>query len=986
MEKRTAKDLVSADVQDAEKIVAERYPQLLEWAKLLTRGDQGKAEDIVQELYLHVALAKPDFSLVEKLDSYLYISLKHLYVSLLARASREALHLVSLEDFDSVEVAIEKSHAGDHLQRQNELRRVCIYSAWRKEQSKSFGFFILHYFHGYYRHEVSAIARVPMAAIYNKLKEARDEIKSYLQNSGKLHIASQDRPPEPVLSWNLVSAPELFRELRGYILAARLSECLSEAALLAYYQDGGKGAISRELLAHIVSCERCLDILDGQSGRPGLKDREPLDAIGYFGENRKMDSQKAEDGRVKTMQELLERRKRRLFEHRPRILSIAVNGRVVAFHEVFSERNTLAARTDKSEEASFVEVFSEQGVRLAFLPILELPPEGPHLQSQLIQLSDDRWLRLSLSFDGQGLYSEVIYVDPVLGSLAHYEEDVDVARENAERPVFSAEEAVPSSPLWSFLERLRALLRPHTPVAAVAWSFLLLLVIGSGYFFYQYSIQPITVGEALSRSEQVAVEDMQGQTQHQVLHYEELSDSGEVLQQGTIDLRRDGGGSRYLRRLYNTEHRLIAAEWKLRDGAEKSYSNAKSQSDRALLEDDLWKVDVSPRAFAATRERSIQMRTTPEGYELIASGALPGNPNVVQGTLVLNHQWRFVRQILRVRRGTGIYEVRYERVSEERKPMQSVPDTDFEPEIGASGAMLNRRPDKPQSAFAQAVPGEGLSAQDLAALEVEVLYQLSQIGADSSDPIDIVRTPSGNLRIVGAVAQDSRKWELLARLNSLPDSRFLQVKIASPADGATALKQLRRGNRQLLEVYDVGQRAPLADALIRRALGTQHLSGNALDQAITVFSHRALDHARLSLQESNALYRLGHVFSESELRSLPPTSQQLWSKMVEKHSFALAKELEGLEEQLEEIATKRKAPPAFQAQQGNIDTPAEFSEATKSLLQTMQSIHRQVGGLFASSTSPAGPDDAASLVERLRATLPQAEAQAVVRFSQKMRQ
>lgn len=986
MEKRTAKDSIPAGVQDAEKIVAEKYPQLLEWANLLTRGDQGKAQDIVQELYLHIALAKPDFSLVEKLDSYLYISLKHLYVSLLARASREALHLVSLEDFDSVEVAIEKSHAGDHLQRQNELRRVCIYSAWRKEQSKSFCFFILHYFHGYYRHEVSAIAQVPMAAIYNKLKEARDEIKLYLENSGKLHIATQDRPPEPVLSWSPVSAPELFRELRGYILAARLSACLSETALLAYYQDGSKGAVPRELLAHIVSCERCLALLDGQSGRPSLKDREPLDAIGYFGENRKMDSQKAEDSRVKAMQELLERRKRRLFEHRPRILSIAVNGRVVAFHEVFSKRNTLAARTDKSEEANFVEVFSEQGLRLAFLPIVELPPEGPHLQSQLIQLSDDRWLRLSLSFDGQGLYSEVIYVDPVLGSLAYYEEDLEISPENAERPVFSAEEAAPSSPLWSFLDRLRALLRPHTPVAAVAWSFLLLVVVATGYFFYQYSVQPITVGEVLSRSDQAAMEDMQGQTQHQVLHYEERSSSGEVLQQGTIDLRRDGGGSRYLRRLYDTEHRLIAAEWKLRDGAEKSYSNARSQSDRALLEDDLWKMDVSPRAFAATRDRAIQVRTTPEGYELIASGALPGNPNVVQATLVLNRQWRFVRQILRVRRGTGIYEVRYERVSEERKPMQSVPDTDFEPEIGAAGAMLNRRSDKLQIPSAQAVPGERLSPQDIAALQVEVLDQLSQIGADSSDPIDIVRTTAGNLRIVGAVAQDSRKWELLSRLNSLPDSRFLEMKIVSPADGAAALKQLRRGNRQLLEVYDVGQRAPLADALIRRALGTQHLSGNALDQAISGFSHRALGHARIALQESNALYRLGHAFSESELRSLPPNLQQQWSKMVEKHSSTLEAELEGLSEQLDEIAAKRKAAPASQAQQRSIDTPAGFSEATKSLLQTMQSIHRQVGVLFASSTSPAGPDDAAALVEKLRATVPQTEAQAVVRFSQKMRQ
>lgn len=990
MEKSKAKDSILGSRPDAEKVVAENYGQLLEWAKLLTRGDIPKAQDIVQDLYLHFALAKPDLSNIKKLDGYLYISLKHLYLSMLARASREAMRVVSLEDFDSVEFAVEMHREGDLLQRQNELRRLCFYSVWRKEQSKSFCYFILHFFHGYYRHEIADLARVPMAAIYNKLKAARAEVKSYLQSSGKIHVAGTDSAPEPVLVWSPVSAPELFSELRGYILSACLSECLPESELLSYYKEDATAAIPRELLAHIVSCEHCLAILDNRSGRPSLKEREALDAIGYFGENRNMESRREKDHVTETTLRILRHRSRQFFEHRPRILSIAVNGSVVAFQEIFSQRSVLTARTEEIRETSFVEVFTEQGVRLAFLSILDFPPDGPHEQSQTVPLSDGRWLRLSLSFDGQGLSSEVTYFDPVLGFLAEPEEDEEEGyqAQAISAPLLSSKEELPlGDRLVEIARRFGRLFAPFAPVQAVAWSLLLFVGLSTaGYLVYRQIEQPMSAVQALNRSVQVTASELRGQTEHQVLHFEERSSEGKLLQQGSIDLWKDGDGVRSLRRLYNTDHHLVAAEWQLRSGEKKSYLKAESKQDQNLVEDNLWRNDVSPGSFIPAQHQSMQLRKTPQGYEISISGAVTGNPQVISATLVLNRQWHFVRQVMLIRRNDKTYEARYELVSDERKPMHSIPDSFFVPETKELGSALDNNKSKSSliSSNGQATL-KGLPRPDLAQLELSSLYEMFRLGSDSSDPIEIVRTPEGRLQVVGAVTQNLRKQELVARFSALPNHEFLDVRISSPSDGAAALSRSRRSPQQQLEVYDVGQKTPLADRVLRRILAKK-LSGDALNSVVIGFSREALDHAQFALQEANALHRLGQAWSPEELRSMPLQSQQLWVEMIVKHASALESQMDDLSEQLDQLSHKQIIAPVKQAQVKQINNLEDFSLLTDSLLQQTQSIHRKVGKLFASNANTDDLDDPEALIAQVRASVPRQQIEALLGFAHRMKQ
>jgi DNA-directed RNA polymerase specialized sigma24 family protein len=105
MQRRNLKWREPAEAVQTEQLLTGHYSRFLQWATGLT-GDTGKAEEIVQELCLYITLTRPDLSHVVNLDGYLYTSLRHLYLSSLSRASREAMQLVSIEEFDSFAFAV----------------------------------------------------------------------------------------------------------------------------------------------------------------------------------------------------------------------------------------------------------------------------------------------------------------------------------------------------------------------------------------------------------------------------------------------------------------------------------------------------------------------------------------------------------------------------------------------------------------------------------------------------------------------------------------------------------------------------------------------------------------------------------------------------------------------------------------------------------------------------------------------------------------
>lgn len=961
-----------------EQLLASRYSQLSQWASVLTRGDESKAQDIVQEFCLYFTLTKPDLSDVANLDGYLYTCLRHIYLSGLARSSREAQRFISVAEFDSFEFAIASNQSSDPLQRQNDLRRICSYAVWRKETSKTASYFILHFFHGYSRQEIAELACLPISAIYNKLKIARAEVKSHLEDSGKLRIVNNDLPPEPPLSWTLLPAGELFRELRETILKARLSQCLPEEELLEHYRPPAASPISCALLAHIVSCEPCLAIVDRHLRRPTLQDREPLDSLG---------SSLGDGNNITTMPNGMDRKdaflriRRRwssVHEHRPRTLSIAVNGRIVALHDIQGEHSTLSARIEHPENAQFIEVFSEQDVRLALLPIGELPPGGPQVRSQRVALSDARWLELNLTFDGLGLNSQVAYFDPALGieALEDAEDSVAIWEKRSDDASSESQHNV------SWVAAVSRFLRSIVPSSAVAWAFVLTVIIATtGYLAYRRASVPMDAREILNRSVRIETADLRGQTEHQVLNVEEVSADGRILQQGAVDLWKDGDGSRYVRRLYDSRHRLIAAEWRGKNGeqhSQRKLSGKNSGIHSHLPMNGFWDQDLSAQAFSRLDGKTPKVHAVEGGYELTTLGPVTNHPQLISATLVLDQHLRPIRETMRIRAGSVIHELRFVQAEYERKPSKSVPDSIFDPQHE-----LHSTQDGQASMQQETLPEASVTDLQLAQLQIAVLYQLNALDADTGEPIEVVRTPDGHVRVSGTVTDSPLKQKIVSHLETLEHHQLLDLGLLTPADAHVHISGEQRSSPGDASVYDVGQVKPMVDARLRKFLQPKKFSSEQLDSAVRQYSHDALQHAQHALQHAYALKRLGSALSTLELKSVSFSSQQKWTEMVSTHATDLASELRALHGQLAEIDPSDKQEPDPGGQSIPIENPQQFDQAATQLLHQAQDLNSDVGRLFTSNPSATEQPDAL-LVTTINA-IPLRQAEEMTHFAAELK-
>jgi hypothetical protein len=99
-----------------------------------------------------------------------------------------------------------------------------------------------------------------------------------------------------------------------------------------------------------------------------------------------------------------------VYEHRPEQLTILVNGLFMASQKVSAGHGEQIVRIEIAEEIGFIEVLSEQGVRLLMLGV-EAPPRGEAFQSKLVRLSDERTVQATLSHREQQPTLRVIYIE-----------------------------------------------------------------------------------------------------------------------------------------------------------------------------------------------------------------------------------------------------------------------------------------------------------------------------------------------------------------------------------------------------------------------------------------------------------------------------------------------------------------------------------------------------------------------------------------------
>ncbi len=324
-----------------EALFIERYQRLLGLALQLTEGDRERAEDIVHDAFIQFSFSRPDINLIENLEGYLYGMLRKLHLSQMRRDSRSRIQPHFLVEYDSAETGLHMIDPRDRLQAQEELQRVCHYACTRKETSKAGSVLILRFFHGYYPSEITKVIRGTRHAVDLRLRSARAEAKATLANQERLVFMNEKS--EPVIGVKVLaqSTVEFLTELRRAIFRSRHGDCLSPEQFDSIYGPHSELPITCESLAHIVSCQSCLDQVNKLYGMPFLSERYAVDTMG------KDDSSKGGGPGEGTGSDVddegvarCRRRAREVFEHRPQELHISVNGFIHGSQTVNSERRS----------------------------------------------------------------------------------------------------------------------------------------------------------------------------------------------------------------------------------------------------------------------------------------------------------------------------------------------------------------------------------------------------------------------------------------------------------------------------------------------------------------------------------------------------------------------------------------------------------------------------------------------------------------------
>src|SRR5215216_6617277 len=277
----SSKPVPSAKIfQSQEAAFIEHYDWLLRWALQFTNHDRERAQDLVQQVFAQFALAHTDLSAVDNIPAYLYTTLRNTHLSEVRLAGRSHGESQSIVEYSIADAALEATDPYTLFQTQDQLRRVCQYACLRKQTSRAGSVLILRFFHGYHISEIATVLRGTCQAVRQCLKFARNEARLFLDDPSALKFIGKTQSGSVIFTGTVCTVDELLTELRQAIFRSCEGECLVHDSLRALYLECHVVATENITLAHIVSCAKCLDAVNGILGLPRLAQRHPADALG----------------------------------------------------------------------------------------------------------------------------------------------------------------------------------------------------------------------------------------------------------------------------------------------------------------------------------------------------------------------------------------------------------------------------------------------------------------------------------------------------------------------------------------------------------------------------------------------------------------------------------------------------------------------------------------------------------------------------------
>jgi DNA-directed RNA polymerase specialized sigma24 family protein len=405
--------------------VRQQYGKVFSWCLQIAGNDLHEAEDLIQDAFVLLSGTNVSKEHLRNVEGYIYTVLRNLHRS---RYERRRRHVpLPILDYDCARLGLSVTDSSRLLIVADQLRRICQFACDRKETSRAGSVLILRFFHGYYPSEIAGILVSSRQSVEEYLRTIRKEACDFLAGAVKPALAdvktsaaSYGLPAGGTLARETTEA--LLDELRGRVFQSCSSVCPGSAALARCYRPEAVSPLSVQLLAHIVSCAACLDEVSRLLKLPPLETRNPSDSAGkQSGSGFTVFSRRATKRKRGARSDDLKRLERvasDLFEHQPESLCIAVNGQPIATQPVVGPRSEITLRLQQSGGIDFVEVFSEQDVRLLMIPIHELPPKGPFEQSSVTRLSGGREVRATFQYTSPWPSIHVVYLSEVAPSAA----------------------------------------------------------------------------------------------------------------------------------------------------------------------------------------------------------------------------------------------------------------------------------------------------------------------------------------------------------------------------------------------------------------------------------------------------------------------------------------------------------------------------------------------------------------------------------------
>jgi DNA-directed RNA polymerase specialized sigma24 family protein len=746
----------------------DRYTSLLKWALQLTQGDQAAAEDLVHDAYLQFCRSGQSLGEIQNLDGYLYSVLKYLHQSNLKRTARFPLKVLSPIEYDNVVSSLQIPATDDGLSVQNDLRLLSSYLLSRKGSVKGASLLILRFFHGYLPADIVRMVRIAPLTFRQHLHSTRREAKSFLKSPEKLRQLHETRMPLPIPATYALPVVEFSLYLLTNIYNAVEGDHLE----FERFREGP--ALQCGELAHLVSCRECLAAITEDLEIPPPPRKSEL----ISGPKKRVTAIRGERPADSDLESFLTQSRERLrqsLDHFPEYLYLLVNGNVVARQQVTSSLSKLRVPIDDTVTVRFLEVCSEQGVRLAFLVASEPPPDGPFETTCTNDLSFDRHLFLRLQFVGAGCILSMDYADPALDAVLAATSDIcsEPAQDiETPTPLFNSfiHHRVDSG--WRQFFQFRAWLhpRPLTAATAIATAIAVVLV--------QTAPTSLSAQEALRRADawQLAAVSGPQDVLHRTFSYSVRSDwSGtrsSSFKPRKVEAWRNIKNGVEIIRLLDTDAKIVQSV----TGAHRD----------PLSADTAWEYEPTADHFRSL----LQEGSTPT----VREGETTIELTAQTATLQLDKRsFRPVGEVIHLPDATvEFHELATEALSERETPLAVEPNGSERPNDS------RRSNDSINGAASEA---------ELQSAELAARIRLHRSGLDLGEDINF-RESAGYVEAYGVASSGAQYARIKSRLS---DIAYLKVKVTSP--DVSTLRPMAVGSSDKLGTSDIleSPHSPLLD-------------------------------------------------------------------------------------------------------------------------------------------------------------------------------